>query len=80
MYRIYSIAALSDYNAALKMFEHGISFLESDHWTAQYSLSIDLFDSASEAACLTNKSEKVTFYTNQVFAHAKGPDDKLSCE
>ena len=39
----------SDFNAALKLFEHGISFLESDHWDSLYSFSIDLFDSAAEA-------------------------------
>jgi predicted ATPase len=39
----------SDINAALKLFEHGISFLESDHWHSQYVLSIDIFDSAADA-------------------------------
>ncbi len=41
--------ACSDFNAALKLFEHGISFLENDHWHNQYLLSIDLFDSAAGA-------------------------------
>jgi predicted ATPase len=39
----------SDFNSALKLFEHGISFLESDHWHNKYVLSIDLFDSAADA-------------------------------
>ena len=41
--------ACSDFNAALKLFEHGISFLENDHWQNQYVLSLDLFDSAAGA-------------------------------
>ncbi|KAL3806185.1 hypothetical protein ACHAXA_011734 [Cyclostephanos tholiformis] len=44
----------SDFNVAHKLFEHGISFLESDHWQSQYSLSLDLFNSAADAACMTN--------------------------
>ena len=39
----------SDFNAALKLFEHGISFLENDNWQNQYVLSLDLFDSAADA-------------------------------
>jgi predicted ATPase len=39
----------SDFNVAHKLFQHGISFLESDHWQSQYFLSIDLFNSAADA-------------------------------
>ena len=41
--------AFSDFNAALKLFEHGLSFLTSDSWSTHYLLTVDLFDAAAEA-------------------------------
>ena len=41
--------AFSNFNAALKLFEHGVSFLPSDCWATQYTLSVDLFNAAAEA-------------------------------
>ena len=41
--------AFSDFNAALKLFEHGVSFLPIDSWVTHYGLSVDLFDAAAEA-------------------------------
>lgn len=39
----------TDSNSALKFFEHGISFLDNDHWQSQYLLSKELFDLAATA-------------------------------
>ena len=71
---------LSDYNAAFQLFQHGIFFLGNDHWAAQYDLSIDLFDAAAEAACVLNRLADVTFYSGQLYEHAKCFDDKLNCK
>jgi len=71
---------LSDYASALSLFEHGISYLEDDKWTSEYELTLNLFDAAAEAACLLNKNEAVTSYTEQLVANAKSFDDSLNCE
>ena len=71
---------LSDYTAALALFEHGISFLGDDKWEAQYRLSLDLFDAAAEAACMLNKNADVVSYTEQIITHATSFDDSLNCE
>ena len=71
---------LSDYAVALSLFEHGISYLEGDHWTSEYELTLNLFDLAAKAACVLNKNVAVTTYTEQVVAHSKSFDDSLDCE
>ena len=72
--------ALSDYTTAFTLFEHGISYLGDDKWTSQYELSIDLFDSAAEAACVLNKRSVVKSRVEEVVAHAKCFDDSLNCK
>ena len=71
---------LSDYASALSLFKHGISYLEGDHWTGHYQISLDLFDAAAEAACVLNKDSEVTSYTEQLVANAKSFGDSLNCE
>ena len=71
---------LSDYATALSLFEHGISYLGDDKWASEYEISLDLFDSAAEAACVLNRYAAVGSYTEQLIANAKSFDDSLSCE
>ena len=39
----------TDFNSAQKFFEHGIYFLDCNHWESHYLLSIELFDLAADA-------------------------------
>lgn len=71
---------LSDYSTALSHFEHGISYLGDDKWASEYDISLDLFDSAAEAACVLIKNAAVTSYTEELVANAKSFDDSLNCE
>lgn len=71
---------LSDYTAALSLFEHGISYLGDDKWTAEYELTLNLFDAAAEAACALNKNAAVASYTEQLVNHSKSFEDSLNCE
>ena len=71
---------LSDYTTALSLFKHGISYLGSDCWTAEYELSIELYDAAAEAACVLSENSAVTSYTKQLVTHARSFDDSLNCE
>mmetsp|Transcript_43870 Transcript_43870/g.92281 ORF Transcript_43870/g.92281 Transcript_43870/m.92281 type:complete len:1556 (+) Transcript_43870:78-4745(+) len=75
----HSTLIAGDFNTAFELFQHGISFLEDDHWQSQYELSIDLFDAAVESACVLNKGEIVINYSGQVVNHARCYDDKLTC-
>ena len=71
---------LSDYMSALKFFEHGISYLGEDRWTAQYELSLGLYDATAEAASALGKNDSVTYYTNEVAKNAHSVDDRLHCK
>ncbi|KAL7546921.1 LOW QUALITY PROTEIN: hypothetical protein ACHAWF_011795, partial [Thalassiosira exigua] len=71
---------LSDYSTALKLFEHGISFLDQEErWVDQYNLSLDLFDAAAEMACALNNGAAVGKLSQEVGVHAKCDDDRLNC-
>jgi predicted ATPase len=63
-------AALSDHTSALKFDEHGVSFLPSYYWSQQYDLSINLFDSAAEAACILGNASLVEMFSDKVISHA----------
>jgi tetratricopeptide (TPR) repeat protein len=69
----------SDYQTAFSLFQHGMSYLEADCWTNHYGTSIELFDSAAQAAVVVNDLEAVTLYCNTVNSRAKCFDDKLNC-
>ncbi|KAK1732394.1 putative AAA ATPase [Skeletonema marinoi] len=69
----------SDYQTAFSLFQHGMSYLEADCWTNHYGTSIELFDSAAQAAVVVNDLEAVTLYSNTVNSQAKCFDDKLNC-
>ena len=70
----------SDFHNALKLFKHGIQFLDqANHWEKQYTLSLDLYDAISEVACITNDRASVQMYTEELVAHATNFDDKLNC-
>ena len=71
---------LSDYMSALKFFEHGISYLGEDCWTAQYELILGLYDAAAEAASALGKNDSVAYYTNEVAKNAHSVDDRLHCK
>ena len=71
---------LSDYMSALKFFEHGISYLGEDCWTAQYELSLGLYDATAEVASALGKNDSVTYYTNEVAKNAHSVDDRLHCK
>ncbi|KAL7541595.1 hypothetical protein ACHAXR_011473 [Thalassiosira sp. AJA248-18] len=71
---------LSDFSTALRLFQHGISFMDDNHcWTNQYSLSLDLHDAAVKTACSLNDSETVRRLSEKVLVRAKCFDDKMAC-
>jgi predicted ATPase len=71
---------LSDYNTALILFQHGISFLGDDDWVLNYQLSLELYDAAADASVILNKKSSVSFYTDCVVLHARCFEDKLHCK
>ena len=71
---------LSDYMNAFKFFQHGISYLGEDCWTAQYDLSLDLYDAVAEAAYSIGKNQAVNEYTRKLVDNAYSFEDSLHCE
>ena len=41
--------AFSDFQAALQLFECGVSFLPNDSWNTHYDLALELFDAVVHA-------------------------------
>ncbi len=70
--------ALSDFASALDYFEHGMLFLNQNHWESQYALSNELFGAAAEAACENNDPQLVMTFSDQLLSNAKSLDDKLN--
>ena len=71
---------LSDITAALKFFEHGISFSVEGRWTEHYQLSVDLYDAAAEAALVLEKNDAVKLYIDELVDNAVLFDDSLNCK
>jgi predicted ATPase len=71
---------LSDYNTALMLFQHGISFLEVEDWALNYQLCLDLYDLVAESALTVNKLSVVSLCMDCVALHARCIDDKLHCK
>ncbi len=69
---------LTDWHSALGFFTNGIKFLNHNHWIQQYELSLDIFTSASEAACNLSDSTRVKYFTDAVLHNARSLDDRLA--
>jgi len=71
---------LSDYNTAIKFFQHGISFLGDEKWTSNYQLSLDLCDAVTDGAFVLGQIDTVKLHSDEVLLHARCFDDKLHSE
>ncbi|KAL7492749.1 hypothetical protein ACHAWT_001810 [Skeletonema menzelii] len=69
----------SDFQTAFSLFQHGLSYLGADCWDKHYDTSIELFDSAAQAAVVVNNLKAVSSYTTVINSRAKCLDDKLNC-
>ncbi len=69
---------ISDYASALKYFRNGVAFLGPNHWDDQYDLSIELYDSAANAACDLNDLVLAEDFARTVIIRAKCLEDKLN--
>ncbi len=70
---------LSDFQTAFSLFRHGISFLPADCWEKHYETTVELYDSAAEAAVLINDLDVVALYVTVIHTQAKCFEDKLNC-
>lgn len=70
---------LSDFQTALSLFRHGILFLGADCWDKHYDTTLELYNSAAEAAVIVNDLDAVNLYFDAVNLRAKCVDDKLDC-
>ncbi len=69
---------LSDYASAFRYFRNGIAFLSPNHWDDQYDLSIELYDSAANAACDLNDLVLAEDFARTIISHAKCLEHKMN--
>ena len=69
----------SDFQTAFSLFQHGISYLDADCWENHYGTSIELYESAAQAAVVVNNLEAVASYCTVINSRAKCLEDKLGC-
>lgn len=68
---------LSDYASAIRYFTNGVAFLGPNHWNDQYDLSIELYDSAADAACELNDLVLAEDFAKTIIYRAKWTEHKL---
>ena len=72
--------ALSDFSSASNFLSHGMNFvraLQGNHWVDQYSLSLQIWESAVQSALATGNTENLRTYSSEVLKHAHCLADKL---
>ena len=68
----------SAFESAAKYFLNGLSLLGPDSWEAKYSLTISLYDAASEALFVTGDFSQLTKLTEKPLLNARSFEDKLN--
>jgi len=68
----------SAFHSAAIFFMTGISFLEDESWETNYSLTIGLYDAASEALVVTGDFSKLSILIEKPLAKARSFEDKLN--
>ena len=69
--------SFAEFASALKYFNHGITFLRTNHWQEQYDLTLELFTLAARCALAVNDIARLTTICNSVSQHARNLDDML---
>jgi len=69
---------LSDYASAIRYFTNGVAFLGPNHWNDQYDLSIELYDSAADAACNLSDLVLAEDFAKTIIHRAKWTEHKLN--
>lgn len=71
---------MSDFTLAYNLFNHGISFLqaESEHWTNNYQLSLEIHELGAKAALASSSSRGIHSFSKAVIDHARCFEDKLN--
>eukprot|EP00804_Cyclotella_cryptica_P017947 CCRYP_001294-RA/>CCRYP_001294-RA protein AED:0.11 eAED:0.11 QI:0/1/0.75/1/0.57/0.5/8/387/881 len=70
--------SLSAFHSAARYFVAGLSLLEHDSWESNYSLTIRLYDAASEALYVTGDFSRLTSLVEKPLKFAKCFTDKLN--
>ncbi|MGB8699241.1 MAG: diguanylate cyclase [Thermosynechococcaceae cyanobacterium] len=67
----------SAYGAANEYLQVGLALLAPDHWQTQYSLALELYEAATEAAYLTGDFAQQTQLASMVLQYAASPMDRI---
>jgi len=69
---------MSDFASALAFFDHGILFLDENHWHDNYNLSLELFDNAVKCTYAIGDHQRLNQFSEQVLSFARSFNDKLT--
>jgi predicted ATPase len=70
--------AMSNYESAQTLFDHGISFLGENHWHRHYSTSLELFELAVQTSLSNSNFQAMRALSSEVFENARSLEDTLS--
>jgi predicted ATPase len=70
--------AMSNYESAQTLFDHGISFLSENHWHRHYSTSLELFELAVQTSLSNGNLQAMRALSSEVFENARSLEDTLS--
>ena len=70
----------SAFAPAIEYAEIGIMLLKPEHWKDQYSLSLDLYNSAAELAYCVGRHHRVEELVKCILQNAKTSEDKLQAQ
>ena len=67
---------MSDFFSAYSFFNHGISYLQRDHWNENYNLSLELYNLAAKCALINAEHESFKALSGQIMHNARCFEDK----
>eukprot|EP00984_Skeletonema_dohrnii_P037695 scaffold40035_cov261-Skeletonema_dohrnii-CCMP3373.AAC.1 len=68
---------MSDFKLASSYFDNGISFLQINHWTEHYNLSLEVFELAAKCALTNGDHSRVKLLYQEVVREAHLFEDTL---
>ena len=68
---------VADFHSSLKYLQCGIGFLPEDKWHTDYTLSLNLYDSACLSAFACGHTEVMTTFLNEILDNAQTLEDKM---
>eukprot|EP00581_Thalassiosira_minuscula_P014649 CAMPEP_0183717158 /NCGR_PEP_ID=MMETSP0737-20130205/10846_1 /TAXON_ID=385413 /ORGANISM="Thalassiosira miniscula, Strain CCMP1093" /LENGTH=1487 /DNA_ID=CAMNT_0025946545 /DNA_START=29 /DNA_END=4489 /DNA_ORIENTATION=+ len=73
----FAIAA-SSFEQARSYIDAGMNLLETEHWSKQYSISLDLFEMSASVSCFNGDTGAMSLCLNEIIANVQNFEDSLT--